>query len=644
MCPSKIIGGIAGKILYVDLGTKAIWVERTDKYAQRFLGGRNINSFILLKEVSKHRKGKETRIEWDDPRNPLIFGVGCLVGTLMPASNRVTIDTINTFNNGKGSANIGGFWGAELKCAGYDHIVIIGKSPTPIYLWIHDDKVQIKDAAHLWGKLTGETERTIQSELEDDRVEVMSIGPAGENLVRGAAIISGPGKSASGSGVGCVMGNKNLKAIAVRGHGYISVAHPKKFMTIVDRILANVRKSPYLHNWRRGIIEGKYLPQSPAWNFLASYKNGQDDFASLEDREKLVGEGKGIPSYNKKMMACHLCPAGCMPILEIEEGPYKGTKCPNYWINSTTYSTKLGLSDPDASIFFHYMCNQFGIDGDMCANTLAWAFECFEKGLITNEDTEGIDLVWGDKEAILLMQKKLALREGIGNLLAEGAKEASKKLGKGSEQFAIHMKGQDTVDPYRIIKGWGFGLSISPIGGKHLRGAVSTPDVTGPPGVDWNPTEYKNVPEVVFWQALVKEIEDIIGNCIYVGTWSGTHALTVQDYAELLSAGIGLDLDESTLLVFGRRGINLEKAFNTMNAGFSRDDDYPPERYMQEPVKSGPFKGHKCDREEWDKMLDRYYELHGWDTETSLQTHSSLVELGLEDIARMILKEKDDQQ
>ncbi|HOI82516.1 MAG TPA: aldehyde ferredoxin oxidoreductase C-terminal domain-containing protein [Synergistales bacterium] len=641
MSPSKEIGGIAGQILYVDLGTKNIWAERTERYVQRFLGGRSINSFILLNEVNKNRKDKETKIQWDDPRNPLIFGVGCLVGTLMPASNRVSIDTINSFNDGKGSANIGGFWGAELKYAGFDHIVITGRSPTPVYLWINDDKVQIRDGGYLWGKWTSDTEDCIKRELEDDKIQIMSIGPAGENLVRGAAIISGPGKSASGSGVGCVMGNKNLKAIAVRGHGSISVSHPEQFMAIVDRISTNVRKSPYLEKWRKGIIEGKYLSKSPAWDFLASFKNGQDDFVPLDDRFKLVGEENGIPSYKKKMMACHLCPAGCMPILEIDEGPFKGTKCPNYWINSTTYSTKLGLFDPETSIFFHYICNQLGIDGDMCANTLAWAFECFEKGLITTEDTQGIVLEWGNGDAILKMQKKIAYREGLGNLLAEGVKEASSLLGKGSDSFAVHMKGQDTVDPYRIIKGWGFGLSISPIGGKHLRGAVSTPDVTGPPGIDWNPTEYKNVPEIVFWQAIVKEIEDIIGNCIYVGTWSGTHALTVRDYAELLSAGLGLDLDESILLDYGRRGINLEKAFNTMNANFSREDDYPPTRYIEEPVKSGPYQGHKCDRKEWDSMLDRYYELHGWDKVTSLQTRSSLVELELEDIARMILKEKD---
>ncbi|MEN6327906.1 MAG: aldehyde ferredoxin oxidoreductase C-terminal domain-containing protein [Syntrophomonas sp.] len=635
-------GAIAGKILYVDLSSGKTWLENTEQYVQRFLGGRSINSFILFNEVNKIYNEDGQYITWSDPRTPLIFGAGCLVGTLMPAANRVSVDSINTFNNGKGSANCGGFWGAELKYAGYDHIVITGQSPAPVYLWIKDDQVELRNASHLWGKLTGETEYSLRKGVGDDNVQIMSIGPAGENMVKGAAIITSPRGSASGSGVGCVMGSKKLKAIAVRGTGAITVAQPAKFMASINRINETIRKTPALQSWRKGIIEGKYLPESPAWDFFGSYKNGQDDFVSLENKKKLVGMENGVPKYKKMMTACFLCPAGCKPVYEIKEGRFKGTKCRNYWINSATYSTKLGLFDPDASIRLYYMCNQLGIDGDVCSNTLAWAFECYEKGLITKQDTEGLELNWGNVDAILAMQKKLAYREGLGDLLAEGAQEAAKKLGKGSEQFAIHMKGQDVVDPFRISKGWGFGLSISPIGGKHLRGSVSAPEITGPPDLEWKPTEYENIPEAVYWTGIVKELEDTIGNCVYVGTWSGTHALTVSDYAELLSAGLGLDLTESTLMMFGKRSFNLEKAFNAMNTNFDRRDDYPPLRYMEDPVKSGPFAGYKCDKDVWDKMLDKYYELHGWDIKTGLQTRKCLEEVGLTDIAEMIAKRNSD--
>ena len=282
------------------------------------------------------------------------------------------------------------------------------------------------------------------------------------------------------------------------------------------------------------------------------------------------------------------------------------------------------------------MANQLGLDGDMCTVSLAWAFECFEKGLFTREDTNELDLKWGDEEAILEMQRRLAYRDGIGAFLADGVKESARKLGKGSDAFAIHMKGQDSVDPYRVIKGWGLGISTSPVGGRHLRGAVSTPEVTGPRDLKWSPTEYENAPEAVFWQSQTKEIEDMAGLCIFVGTWSGAHALEVTEYAELISPAMGIQLKEEDLMLIARRGINLEKAFNTIHAGFTRKDDYPPRRYMEEPIKSGPHAGQRCDKEKWDEMLDRFYELHGWDKETSWQTRECLDTLGLEDVAERL--------
>ena len=217
--------------------------------------------------------------------------------------------------------------------------------------------------------------------------------------------------------------------------------------------------------------------------------------------------------------------------------------------------------------------------------------------------------------------------------MADGVKEASRKLGKGSEKFAIHMKGQDSYDNYRIQKGWGLGVATSPVAGRHLRGAVLEPEVTGPRDLTFSPTEYENQPEAVFWQAQTKEIEDMAGICVYVGTWAGAHALEPSDYAELTSSAMGIDLTEEEFMLIGRRSINLEKAFNTIHTNFERREDYPPRRYMDEPVKSGPYAGYKCDKEKWDEMLDRFYELQGWDKETSWQTGKCLAELGMGDIA-----------
>ena len=625
----KINGGLAGRILRVDLSSRKVSTEDTEKYARRFIGGRAINSFILLNEMSP-----DTR--WYDPENMLIFGVGSLVGTLAPGACRVSIETKNVYNNGKGSANFGGHFGPELKYAGFDHIVITGKGENPVYLWIHDGEAEIKDASSMWGKTTYETEATLRQELCDERVQVASIGPAGENLVRGSCVYTNPGKVAGGSGVGCVMGSKKLKAVAVRGHEAVRVADPERFMQAVNKALAKIEASPIVEERRKGALEAIYFPESPAWNFPGPVRNGQDEYWPIEKRIRLAGLESGIPSYKKRMMSCFGCPIGCMPFYEIKEDKYAGTWGIGYWLNSAWYSMRLDLDDPAASLKFQLLANQLGLDGDMASVVLSWAFECYEKGLITRTDTDGLELTWGNEDAILKMVQKLAYRDGIGDFLANGVKEASQRLGKGSEEFAIHMKGQDSVDGYRTRKGYGFGVSTSPVAGRHLRGAVNSPENSGPKGLKWSSAKYENVPEAVFWQAQTKEIEDATGLCIFVGTWGGVHALEVSDYAELISSAMGLDVSEEELMMIARRGINLEKSFNTIHTDFGRSDDYPPLRYMEEPIKSGPYAGHKCDRERWAEMLDRFYKLQGWDKDTGWPTLECLLELGMEDVANQL--------
>ena len=341
----------------------------------------------------------------------------------------------------------------------------------------------------MWGRKTWETEKILREELGDNRVQVASIGPAGEKRGR-VHRLHQPGKSCRRLRGRLGDGVKKLKAIAVRGHGSVEVAEPQRFMAAVNRALAKIKASPYSQGWRKGIIEAKFLPQSPAWNLLLLFATGRMNSGRWK-RVKLVGLERGVPRYKKRMMACFACPIGCLPFSEIQEGQYKGTKGVGYWINSATYSSRLDLDDPAASLRYHLMLNQLGLDGDMCTVSLAWAFECFEKGLLGREDCDGLELRWGAGEAILEMQKKLAYREGIGDFLADGVKDSARKLGKGSDYFATHIKGQDSVDPYRAAKGWGLGVAISPVGGRHLRGAVSAPEVTGPKGLKWNPLDTK---------------------------------------------------------------------------------------------------------------------------------------------------------
>jgi aldehyde:ferredoxin oxidoreductase len=630
MSKYHIQGGLAGSILRVDLSQGTIWTEETAKYAERWIGGRSINSYILLNEVSPDTK-------WSDPENLLLFGAGALVGTSIGA-NRLSIDSKNVFNNGKGSANVGGHFAAELKYAGFDHIVVSGKADKPVYLWISDGQAELRDASVLWGKCTYETEDTLQQELGDPNIRVACIGPAGERLVRGSLILIDRAKAAGGSGVGCVMGSKNLKAVAVRGHGSIEVADPDTLLHAIDVALAKVKASPMSQKMSSKTLSGTYYsdPNSRSWDLLFVVRNGQDNFWEFEKRKKIMDPENGVPSYRKKMLACFSCPIGCMPFSEIDEGPYKGTKGEGFWVNTLMSASLLDVPDPDAILTAWLLMNRLGLDADFTAGMIAWAFECYEKGLLTQQETDGLLLEWGNSEALIQMIQKLAYRDGIGDILAEGPIPAAQRVGQGSDYYLRHVKGQPSVEPFRIPKGWGLAVATSPVAGRHLRGATLGSGRFGPKGASFEPHVYEDQAQYVCWQGLTKEIEDLTGICVYVGTWSGAHALEVSDYAALIGAALGLDLTEEDLMHVGRQGRNLEKAFNTLHTDMGREDDFPPRRCMEEPVKSGPYAGYRCDKEKWDGMLDEFYALQAWDVKTGLQTRQGLEDLDMQDVAERL--------
>lgn len=629
----RIRGGLAGKILRVDLGDGKIWTEETEKYAQEWIGGRTMNSFLLLDELA-------TGVQWSDPENVLLIGVGALVGTLVPGACRTSIETVNVFNNGKGSANVGGHFGPEVKYAGFDHIVISGKSETPVYLWIHEGKAELRDATSFWGRTTFETEEILEEKHAPLRIRAASIGPAGENLVRGAGIVCDRSKVAGGSGVGCVMGDKKLKAIVACGQGgSIRVAEPDQFFKAVEVALKKVKESPLSEMMRKITLAGRWSdPHSPNWDFLISSRNGQDDFWEVEKRIKLADLKKGFPKYRRSVSACFMCPVGCMPFSEVLEGQFAGTRGEGFWSNTIMDAVRLDITDPAGMLKAWLLANALGLDTDFATSVSAWAFECYEKRLFTEEDTGGLKLEWGNAEAFIELLNRIAYRQGIGDLLALGSKEASRKLGKGSEQFAIHVKGQDSIEPFRVPKGWSLGVCTSPVAGRHLRGTSIGGERFGPKTASFQAHMYEEQPRHMVWQSLTKEMEDMLGICVYVGTWSGAYALEPSDYVALTNAAMGTNLTEEELFLIARRSYNLEKAFNTLHTDLGRKDDYPPQRFMEEPVGSGPYKGYRCERENWDKMLDQYYELQGWDKETGLQTRTTLVKLGMEDVAQELEK------
>lgn len=627
----KIKGGITGKILRVDLSAEKVRVEE-NIYAERWIAGRALSSWILLNEMDPTTK-------WSDPENYLIFGAGALIGTIAPASCRTNIDTINVFNNGKGSSNVGGHFSPEMKFAGFDQIIIKGKAEKPVYLFISDGKAEIRDASHLWGKSTYETEDILKKELRDNKIEIASIGPAGENLVHGSAIIIDCGRAAGGSGVGCVMGDKKLKAIVVRGHNSVKVAHPEEFLQRAYEAYQKIIKRPTAKLFRKKTLAGMVYNDSEQfddlWEMMHSTKNSQDVHWSREQRSRIMGK-EGVGKFFKKVQACYACPVGCQPYSEINEGKFKGSKGLGYWINSVMWSGKMDVTDPEASLRYHLRANQLGLDGDDSSVVMSWAFEAYEKGLLTKEDVDGLILTWGNSDAMLELQEKIASRDGFGDFLADGVVAAAKKLGKGSEKFAINQKGQDSLDPYRVCKGWSLACATSPIAGRHMRGSINIPIAFGPKGVKFNPYSYEDQPPIVFWELRAKEIEDITGICVYVGTWSGVYALEPSDYVELTNLALGINLTEEDFMLLGQKGYNLEKAFNTIHVGFKREDDLPHRRFFEDPILSGPHKGETLNKEKYNSMLDAFYELHGWDKETSWQTRKTLESLGLSDVAEKL--------
>jgi len=620
-------GACAGKILRVDLGNGKVSTEDTEKYAREWLGGRSINSFILLDEL-------DPNIKWSHPGNLLIFGAGALVGTPSPGACRLSIETKNVFSGGKGSANVGGHFAPELKYAGFDHIVIKGKAENPVYLWVHDGQAELREAGFLWGKTISATEEALAKRHAPHRIRVAAIGPAGENLVKGAGIVCDRAKVAGGSGVGCVMGDKKLKAVVACGeHGSIEVADPEAFFQAVENAARKIKKSPLTEGMKRVPARRWSDPGLPSWDVLVSARNGQDDYWEIEKRIRLANSESGFPKYMKNISSCFACPIACMPFLEIDEGDYAGTRGEGFWINAILDAVRLDITDPGGMIKAWILSNELGLDTDFATSVISWYFECYEKGLVTAKDSDGLKLEWGNVDAYLALLRKIAYRRGVGDFLARGVKEASRQIGRGSEAFAIHMKGQDSIEPYRIGKGWALGVATSPVAGRHLRGTCMGGDRFGPKQASFEPHTYEDKAEYVNWQLLTKEMEDTLGICVYVGTWSGAYALEPSDYVALINAAMGTDLSEEGLFYAARRSYNLEKAFNTLHAKFDRRDDYPPERFMREPVKSGPYKGFRCEKEAFDKMLDEFYRLLDWDQETGLQTERALKELKMENVA-----------
>ena len=620
--------GWVGKTCRIDLNNEAVIIEETEKYLERFIGGRGVGQWILFNEVKPH-------VGPLDPENIVVFGTGPLTGTLAPISGRLEIDSKNYVTGGVGSSNVGGHFGAEMKYAGFDFIIVQGKAAKPVYIWAADGKAEIRDAAYLWGKTTWETEDLLMQ--EDKRTRVVCIGPAGENLVKAACLIVNRKHAAGRCGFGSVMGSKNLKAIAVRGTGRVEIASSEQFIERVDNIWGLIDKSE--------AITKRYRPAGTHFNTIRAnnactvpYRNFQDDHMPEEKFDYIGWEV--FSKWKKRNIAEFNSPLFMSCFYDV---PEEGIRCEGFEQNHAwDYIGKLDISDPVGVFQTHILCNSLGLDIDNSSGVIAWAVELFKEGILTQKDTDGLVLDWGDTKTITTLIKKLAYREGFGELLALGVKEASEVIGMGSEKYAIHIKGQELAESIRAAKGWALGVVTATRGGGHLCGAPMTgfqkvsealgSEKFGDPNAG-RQTIYEGKAKVVVWFERLKAVVDMCGIGWHSSFWVEPTLCDIPYYAGLYSAATGKSMNHDDFSRMGEQLHNVEKAFNTIHVEFGRKDDYPPKRLMEEPVKTGEYKGELLDAMKWGQMLDEYYDLHGWDKETSWQTRENLQNIDLTEVA-----------
>jgi aldehyde:ferredoxin oxidoreductase len=517
-----------------------------------------------------------------------------------------------------------------LKYAGYDGVIIEGQAKEPTYVTIYDDKVQFKDASHLWGKTTFEMQEMLKKELDDSKIQTTCIGQGGENLVRYAAVIWGA-RAAGRGGLGAVLGSKKVKAISVRGSKDVSVPDIEEFRNYLTELYGKIISNPGT---------GQALPTlgtpgvTTTQNKLGVLGTNNWQTEIFDEVEKISGEVMKEKMV-KRDRGCFSCPIRCTKMSYIKSGPYAGTfdEGPEYE-TIFAFGSMCGIPSIEAIAKADRLSDEYSLDTISMGAVAAFAMECYEKGILTKKDTDGLDLKFGNDEALIELIHKVAKREGIGDILAEGCDVAAKKIGKGSEKFVSTIKGCEMAGHSpRGNKGFGLGVATGTRGGSH-QDARPTAERIGKAPTDRKTTEGK--PEYAIGTQHTTTLQDSMCVCrmtegIY-GLWEITneHLNTVN-----IVTGMGLTLEEITKCA--ERIVNLERAFNCRE-GFNREMDILSPRFMTEPIPEGPSKGMYYPKEELEKLKDKYYDLRGWDKKTGIPTKKKLEELGLTKEAKDLYK------
>jgi len=598
--------GWIGKVLRVNLSTGKVSTEALDPgLAKDYIGARGLGTKIMTDEV-------DPKVDPLSPENKLIFMPGPLTGTFAPSAGRYTVVTKGALTGAIASANSGGTWGPALKFAGYDAVIIEGAAPKPVYLWIKNAKVEIRDASHLWGKDVPETSDAIRAETDDD-AKIACIGPAGENRVLFACIMNDLHRAAGRSGVGAVMGSKNLKAIAVVGTGAVTCADPKAFESAVVKARDKIHKHPVggagLRLYGTDVLTN-------ILNQIGGYptKNYQDGHFPTAD--KLGGETLAA-TLLQRPKGCFSCIISCGRVTKVTNPKYAGEGEGPEYETSWGFGGDCCIDDLDAVTKANYLCNEYGMDAISMAVTVACAMELYEMGLITKEDTGGIALEWGNAEAMVEVTRLTGVGEGFGKKLALGSYRLAESCGHPELSMTVKKQEIPAYDA-RAVQGIGLNFATANCGAAHVRGYTIAPEVLGNPvKVDKDTIEGKPA-LVILFQNLTAAL-DATGACLFT-----TFGIGADELAEMLGAVTGVGYTSEDFMKCGDRIWNLERQWN-LNAGLTANDDTLPPRLLKEPIKTGASKG-KLSR--LPEMLPEYYELRGWD-KNGVPTASKLGELGL---------------
>jgi len=618
MSAEPIPGGYNGKVLRVNLSNNTIVTEEIDgPFCRKYLGGAGFVAYYLLKELKSH-------IDPLGPDNKLVFATGPLTGIKLSGSARHCVGAKSPLSNTIAKAEAGEFWGVELKYAGFDALIVEGKAARPVYISINDGQAAINDAAHLWGKNTKETQEIIRTELKDARVRVALIGPGGEKLVKYACIMHGLFDAAGRGGLGAVMGSKNLKAIAVRGHNPPPIKSPERVKEFREWLTANIEKVKMFQD----LGSGAYMtPYEASGNLpVRNFRDGLFPNAAAI-------EGKTIKeTIRTGMDGCFGCIVRCKKVVKVDE-PYAVDPAyggPEYE-TLASLGSNCGIDNLKAICKGNELCNAYSLDTISTGLCISFAMECFEKGIITTKDTGGLEIRFGDAEIMLKLIELIAFRNGFGDVLADGTAVAAQKIGKSAGEYAMQVKGVElALHEPRLKAGLGLGYMVNPNGADHCMNIHDTLFAKDPQMKDLHalgilegvPPEEMSPRKVTLFKAM--QFLRLLGDCLPVCM---ILPYNYRQLADLASAVTGWDVDIPELTRTAERILTMMRLFN-IREGFTEADDKLPARFFQ-PKTDGYLAQAKPDSAKFERAKRYYYSLMGWDKQTGVPTTETIEDLGI---------------